>query len=869
MRRRQPAVRRWLAAACALLLAMPAEAAPPPASVFDDLFGTDPAAERAGQAADGLALPGLFAAGNRLADSLPLHDLGPGKGSCLALTPLLEALELAFSADADGVAVTLPEPRRTIHIPAAALLPSPSGNCLPLAALPDHLPLAISNDPASQRLLLEPRAPLPVLMRLERMDRQARLRPETVRPAFALLPRPATVARLWSLDVAASLDHAASRSEAAIAMQGSGEVFGLAARAAIGLSARMPFQLGFTLSDARDTPDLLGPLGARSVAIGDIASPAQPLIADALSGRGLLISSRPPWRADLVDEIELSGALPSGWEAELWHEDRLVAVSRTADQAGQWRFGGLPVRLGENRWVVKLYGPYGERSEQVFTRLVGTEMNAENEVDYSIGFVDGGQPLWGIAPVRGRSGGAGFATLGWGIAPALTARLGLRAPVAGDPALSLGLHGAHGGTLWAATLARDGAGGLGGAVRLARRLAGADLLIDAARHGRDAGPAQGPLVREFAGLASISGQGRLAFGRFSLPWQVRLQSAERRSGGTQQAVSTRLAIPLSGVQANAGIALMRQDGSGWQGNAVLGLAARTGQWRLRAGLDALVASGWRLAGATLSAARSTGRGAINLDLGWQPQRRSWSGGLSVNRRFGAIGVSAGVARGTEGWRLGMGLVVGLWQAGGRWHTAPAGLSRSGAVAADLFIDDDGDGRHDANETAVAGGRFIVANSVRGETTGSDGGVLLRSLPAGTAVDIETQLSSLDDFNLRPVRPGDRVQLRPGEIRPLPVPLQRTGSIDAQVVLVNGDIRTPRAGIAVTLHDQAGRQVAIATSDFEGHVLFEGLALAQWTLRAGTHTSPAISLSREDPNQQSLLLIVPAGHQPRPADPAGR
>ncbi|OSZ70859.1 hypothetical protein CAP39_07895 [Sphingomonas sp. IBVSS1] len=862
MRRRQPAVRRWLAAACALLLAAPGAAAPPPASVFDDLFGSDPAAERAGPAADGLALPGLFAAGRRLADTLPLHDLGPGKGSCLALIPLLEALELAHAAAADGITVTLPDPQRTIHIPAGALLASPSGACLPLTALPDHLPLAITHDPASQRLLLDARAPLPVLMRLDRLDRQARLRPDAVRPAFALRQRPAAAARLWSLDIAASLDHSAIRSDAAMAVQGSGELFGLAARAAIGLSARTPFQLGFTLADARDTPDLLGPLGARSLAIGDIASPAQPLIADALSGRGLLVSSRPPWRADLVDEIDLSGPLPVGWEAELWHEDRLVAVARTPDPAGQWRFAGLPVRLGENRWVVRLYGPYGERSEQQFTRLVGTEMNAENEVDYSIGFVDGGQPLWGIAPVRGRSGAAGFASFGWGIAPALTARLGLRAPLAGDPALSLGLHGAHAGTLWAATLARDGVGGLGGAVRLARRLVGTDLLIDAARHGRDAGPAQSPLVREFASLASISGQGRRALGRFSLPWQLRLQTAERRSGGTQQALSTRLAIPLNGLQANAGLALVRQGGTGWQGNAQLGLAARTGQWRLRAGLDALVAGGWRLAGATLSAARTTGRGAINLDLGWQPQRRSWSGGLSVNRRLGAFGLSAGVARGSDGWRLGLGLVVGLWQAGGRWHTAPAGLTRSGAIAADLFIDDDGDGRHDPDEAAVAGGRFIVANSVRGETTGADGAVLLRSLPAGTAVDIETQLSSLDDFNLRPTRPGDRVQLRPGEVRPMPMPLQRTGSIDAQVVLVNGDIRTPRAGINIVLCDQAGRPVGSAISDFEGHVLFEGLALAPWTLKAGTHSSPTITLSRENPNQQTTILIAPLGSTSR-------
>jgi hypothetical protein len=862
MRRRVSAGRRCLAAALGLLLAGPVPAAAPPQSVFDDLFGTDPAAERAGPASDGLALPGLFANGRQLADAIALTDLGPGRGACIAIIPLLDALELQHVPASDGaISVTLPEPRRNVTIPATSLLSGPNGPCLLLALVPAHLPLTLTFDSISQRLILEASAPLPVLMRLDRAERQARIRRETTRPAFALLPRPAARAALWSVDLAAGISHGDGQTDTTMAAQASGALFDLAARGSIGVSARGPLQLGLTLSDARDTPDLLGPMGARAVALGDIASPAQPLIADALSGRGLVISSRAPWRSDLVDSIDLSGPLPPGWEAELWHEDRLVDATRTADAAGQWRFAGLPVRLGDNRWVVRLYGPYGERSEQEFTRLVGTEMNAENEVDYNIGFVDGGQPLWGMAPVRGRSGAAGFASMGWGVTSNVTARLGLRAPLAGDPALSLGVHGAHAGTLWAATLARDGAGGVGGAVRLARRMGGTDILFDAARHGRDAGPAQTPLVREFASVASLSGQGRLALGRFSLPWQVRGQAGSRRSGGEQQALSARLALPLANWQASGTVGLSRQGGSGWQGNATLGLTTRSGPWRLRAGADAVLTGGWRLAGAGLNAVRSTGRGAVSLDLGWQAQRRRLSAGMGINRRIGAFGLSAGVTRGENGWRLGLGFVVGLWQAGGGWHSAAAGLSRSGTVAADLFIDDDDDGRHDPDEPAVAGGRFVVDNSVRGETTGKDGIALLRALPAGTAIDLETQLSSLADYTLRPARGGDRLQLRPGEVRQVALPLRRTGSIDAQVLLASGDQRVPRAGVIVTLHDASGGAIATATSDFEGHVLFEGLMLAQWRVQAGDQSSQPLQLTRDQPDHQVLLSIPPA---PMPA-----
>jgi len=139
--------------------------------LFDRLFGTDPAAERAGKAADGLALPGLVAEGRLIADTIALHDLGAQGGARVAILPLVEALELAHEAGPEGVAVTLPDPRRTITIPAAALLPSPSGDCLPLADLPDHLPLSLAHDHVGQRLVLTATAALPVLMRLAREER--------------------------------------------------------------------------------------------------------------------------------------------------------------------------------------------------------------------------------------------------------------------------------------------------------------------------------------------------------------------------------------------------------------------------------------------------------------------------------------------------------------------------------------------------------------------------------------------------------------------------------------------------------------------------------------------------------------------------
>ena len=160
-----------------------------------------------------------------------------------------------------------------------------------------------------------------------------------------------------------------------------------------------------------------------------------------------------------------------------------------------------------------------------------------------------------------------------------------------------------------------------------------------------------------------------------------------------------------------------------------------------------------------------------------------------------------------GWRAGIGLTIGLWRGPDRWRTAPAGIARSGAIMAEMFVDEDGNGLRGADEASVEGGRFIVGAALRREETGADGTVLIGGIAPGPDVDIETQMSSLTDFTLRPAHAGDRLALRPGEIRHVPVALRPTGSIEVQVLLVAGDQRTPRSGVTVVLRDTDGREAA--------------------------------------------------------------
>lgn len=137
-------------------------------------------------------------------------------------------------------------------------------------------------------------------------------------------------------------------------------------------------------------------------------------------------------------------------------------------------------------------------------------------------------------------------------------------------------------------------------------------------------------------------------------------------------------------------------------------------------------------------------------------------------------------------------------------------------------------------------------------------MLIRGIAPGPDVDVETQLSSLDDFTLRPARAGDRLALRPGEVRHVPVALRPTGSIEVQVLLVAGDRQTPRSGVPEVLSDAAGREVARAITDFDGYVLFDALAYGSFAAEASGQTQAGLTISRAAPDAQARLLLPARG-----------
>ncbi len=829
--------------------------------VYDDLFGEEPArvsgsrSPRAGR--DDLSIVALHLGRYQLLESLPAYQTPAGL--CLPLLPVLDALEIGHAETEGQPVIELHAPERRVPVPAADLTPSPEGPCLAITAFARLLPMTVRHDEANLRISMEASEPLPVIARLDRAERRAQaLRgAEPARPQFPRIANPWSLAGLPTIDLALTGEAGSRGGFAAGQAELIGDLAGMTARARLAGDSTGQTSIRVALGRDSEAADQLGFLHARSFAFGDVNAPAQPLIGVASSGRGIVISNRPPWRADLFDQIELRGPLPRGWDAELHRDDRLVAVCDTPDAAGDYVFANVPLRAGANNYVVRLLGPHGEIEERPFSRYVGSELNPENEFYYSAGVVDSGVPLLGApAPTQTALGKVAFASVEHGLPGGMSMRVDVRAPLdGGTPALAAGVHAALFGGFGSLLVAGDGSGRPALALRGVRQWGRTNIKFDLADYGNLSGPSLPSAVSDLAREFGISAETRIALGRRSLPLITGWRHMVDRGGNTLDRVDAGLALALGEWRLSQGASLEKRGGDAPILLGNLAVARAVGSWRLRGGIDVSASDGLRLRQIGLSAGRATTRGSLGIDLGWDAQRGVASIAATAQRHFGAFSLGAGAGYGLNGWRVGLSLQAALFPDRRGYHLAAAGIGRSGTLQPHVFEDVDGDGAQGPGEPDIAGASFIVDSSVRREATGSNGRVRIGGLMPNSGVDVEVQLASLPDLRLRPVQPGVTAVLRPGQVLDVAVPLRQTGEIEAQVESVNGDVRRPLPGIEVALVDPAGKRFAVTRSDFDGLAYFDGVPPGQWRLEA-EHAAPVpVTLSRETLLVSDARIVV--------------
>ncbi|MBU6267175.1 MAG: hypothetical protein KGN34_06520 [Sphingomonadales bacterium] len=626
-------------------------------------------------------------------------------------------------------------------------------------------------------------------------------------------------------------------------------------------------ELGRRDPDAR----LLGPLRATEFQIGDVSTASLPLGLRGIGGRGAMVTNTPLERVSVFDKIDLRGELPDGYEAELYRNNTLVGSTRTAVN-GQYAFLQVPVEFGLNVFRLVLYGPQGQRREEVRRITVGDGRLGRGEWQYSVGLAQKDVNLLDVRPanfVPGQDFGAWRATaqVQYGLSTALTT------------VLSGGWYQSQGASHWLVTGGlRSGIGGM--AARLDMGVeggAGSGKAIEAGLGGKLAGVNWTATHAEYFGTFSdelaafsidplrraseVDANATIRFGPAAqartVPVALRFRRIEYADGRIETDASLRASTLISRVLVSNALAWNRssQPGTG----AGTGASSRmTGSFDLatlsgsrtqfRAALDYTVLPVPRLSAVQAEVDRAFGKETlVKASVAHALVTGDTTLGLSAVRRFDRFSLAfdgnVTLPRRTYAATLRLGFSFGRNPLTRSLFIDRPGLSAGGAVAVRAWADEDGDHRFQPGEAGLEGVEFDTG-TMTGKTD-RRGVALIGGIGDGTRVGLHLNAETLPDIAMAPVSEGIEIVPRAGRIHVSGFAVEALSDVEGTAYVGAGGREV--SGLHLLLVDGAGKPVAKARTAAGGSFLFEQVRPGRYRLAI-------------DPGQAQRLGIALAGAQ---------
>lgn len=585
----------------------------------------------------------------------------------------------------------------------------------------------------------------------------------------------------------------------------------------------------FTLQRVEPDPILLGPLGARQVALGDTVHPGLSLVTPATLGTGVYVSNAPPTRAAAFDRIVLAGELPDGWDVELYRNDVLIDYRR-ADGSGKYTFDDVVLYYGDNELRLVFYGPRGEEFVEEHSYPVSELLIPEGEAYYEL---SGGADAHGRQRAIGRYGRALGGNVSADVGVALV-------PVGEDEATfaSVGVQALGSSSFVQVQAAADGEGGRA-------------LNFDWRTRWRNTHIAASQLF--LSDFESATFRPRLdplvARTTVSLHGALRSRSGARRPTG--------LDVVYSATESGR---------EGWQATHRIGAfvgGVGVTNWLTWTGGDRTTSSDvqGRSLGGRFVLNRRRGGSAVAYEVGYglYPEARvetlafnvEHSLPLGARLRVGLghslltsdvqftagvqqdiAGVTFGVHAGYDArgeYRFGVSAATGAVrkpapssEKAARFVPAPQGVARGGSAAVTVFLDDNGNGVFDAGERPLEGVPVLVDGIAHGTRTGPDGTALLTGLPVHEDIAFAIGEVDLPDIFWSASGDGVAAVLRPGHVAEIQLPVVVRGEVFGTTYLDDGDGTDPVAvsGVELRLIDEEGNAVAETVSGYDGFYLFD-------------------------------------------------
>ena len=787
-------------------------------------------------------------------------------GVCVDLADVIQSLDLPIRLDKksrratgwifeESQTLTIERDSNTVQImnkrrplQPGELIDTPEGWCVDTDTLAGWFDVTLTADVRNSALVLDSERPLPFIEAIERKSRAARLRPDRERDlsAYPSAAQPYALWRTPSVDVVAEStyrrDSGRSRVDRRYEVFASGE----AALASFDMRLASDTQgvpQSLRLRAFRMDPDgrLLGPLRATQVVAGDVDMPSGNVAGGAGVGRGLFIGNIPIDRPTRFGTTILRGALPLGWDAELYRNGQLLGYQSDSID-GRYEFE-VPLVYGDNDLEVLLYGPQGQVRHEIQSIPVGQDAVSPGKLEYWAGVVQRnrdlitfGQPSSSLRLERGWQYGAGVQ---YGVdRRTMIGASGLSLVYAGrrrDYA-ELNLQRALGRMLFNLTASQES--GRGRAYLL-------DILGDIGPVGIqaesffvDGGYTSTLIDPNESSAHRVQFDSTIRAGRTPILLTGGLSRTTQRDGRKVNELLARASLILPRLSLTGFVLHRRIDGNDdkmdpEEGTKV-GLLANT---RIL-GLTVRGEATYKLSGpetgleeVSVTAERPLDENSeLRFDVdhyGLREETEFEVGYIRHFRQFSLRGSASVDTRGGIGASLALSFSLGPDPLDGGWRMSDAKLAQRGQAAVSVFLDEDGNGRRSPDEEALEGVGLTAGAYGSSAPTNARGHAFVEGLQPYAKVLISIDESTLPDPSLVLRGKGLVVTPRPGVAAVLELAISPTGEVEGEILSFED---RPLAGVELELVGPDGAVIARAMSEYDGFFLFERVPYGRYQLR---------------------------------------
>jgi hypothetical protein len=804
------------------------------------------------------------------------------EGLCIDLADVIQSLDLPIRLDrksrratgwvfAESQTIAIERDSNTVQIvnntrplQPGELYDTPEGWCVDTDSLASWLGVTLTPNLRNSSLTLASDQPLPFIEAIERRSRAARLRPERDRDLSAY-PRAAQPYALWrtpSVDVVAQSDYrrAEGRSQSATRY----EIF------ASGEAALASFDLRLA-SDNHGVPEslrlrafrmdpeghMLGPLRATQLVAGDVDMPSGNLTGGAGVGRGLFISNTPLDRPTRFGTTILRGALPLGWDAELYRNGQLLAF-QSDSLDGRYEFE-VQLVYGNNDLEVVIYGPQGQTRREAQSIPVGQGAVGLGAIEYWAGVVERNRDLITFGQPHGLR-----LERGWQYAGGVQYGLDRRT-VIGASGLSL-VHAGHrrdyaefnlqrsfGQMLLNLTASQEFGRGRAYLFDIIGDIG--PIGIQAESFFVDGGYTSTLVQANESSAHQIRFDSVVKAGRSPIPLSAGFRRTTQRDGRKVNEFAARASLVLPRMSFT-GFVLHREtegdddEDADFDDGTRVGLLANT---RLL-GVTVRGEATYRLSGpdeekgletATVTAERTLDdESEIRLDIERRAHSNATEFELGYVRHFRQFSLRGGVGadtRGGIGASLAVNFSFGPDPLDGGWRMSEQKLAQRGQAAVSVFLDENGDGRRSPGEKALEGVGVNAGSYGSSEPTNARGHAFVEGLQPYAKVLVSVDESTLSDPFLVPRGKGLVVTPRPGVAAVVELAISPTGEVEGGIAAPDGN---SLAGVELELVAPDGVVAARAMSEYDGFFLFERVPYGRYRLRMSSSSEKVLGPAGE-------------------------